>query len=636
MCFSIFAFQVQTLELFEEMPFHVDRFKNIPEAFFSIAERMPERAVYHQAREGGEPLERTFREVGNRVLTMRKYLQSLGVEYNTREKEQHRVAILSNTRPEWMELDLAILSLGAITVAVYHSLSEDEVAYILYDSGAEIVVAENAEQVGKLLRIAEKSWPIAGTEDREPTQGQIHIKKIIALESVDAHPLVMQLDEILSASESESAKALSPEFTSLNPNDLATLVYTSGTTGPPKGVMQTHRNHLSNIRQVYQAGIVQESSTVFLFLPLAHSFARLMGFIGFLTPVTIYFPAVFSKAHSRLEPRAVLRDMKNMSAHVVPIVPRFLEKMEESIRSRSQRSSIGGRLLRLALSVAERNYADRMALLIPTRSQGLLWRSTAPMRRTIRNSLFGENFQFAVSGGAKLAESSARFFQALEITVLEGYGLTETCVATNFNPIGRNKIGTVGPVLAKDVEQRLEADGEISFRGPNVAIGYWKRPSATANSWDSLGWFHTGDLGSIDEDGYLKIVGRKKEIIVTSGGKKIAPQAIEDEIRAHALVSQAVLVGDGMPFCVALVTLNTKFTPETQAEAEKAIEEHLRKVNERLASFETVKNFLILPEDFTVENGLLTPTFKIKRKLVETTYAEDIKKLFQRTKKPSE
>ena len=619
------------------MPFHVDRHSSIPQAFFALAERSPELIVYEQAMisagqnadnsEARVRLMRNYSEVGSRV----KKIAAKLVKLLERPDLPRRVAILSNTRPEWMEIDLAILSLGAVTVAPYHSLSDDELAYILFDSEAKIVFAENSEQVNKLLRIQEQVWKIPATEDRPSQEARIQLQHIIAIETVASHPQVSQLDTIL---EGEMTETLDLPLANIQANDLATLVYTSGTTGPPKGVMQTHRNHLSNIRQVYDAGIVREGSTVLLFLPLAHSFARLMGMIGFLTPVRILFPAVFSKEHSRLEPRSVLRDMRELSANVVPIVPRFLEKMEEGIRSRANRSSLAGRALRFAISIAERSYDLRLNHEEPTTTQSLLFRSTAPIRHSVSSSLFGPNFQFAVSGGAKLPVAIAKFFQALEIQVLEGYGLTETCVATNFNPLGKNKLGTVGPVLSKDIEQKIEADGEIAFRGPNISLGYWQRPTATSQSWTKDGWFHTGDLGLIDNDGYLSIIGRKKDIIVTSGGKKIAPQALEEKLKAHPQVSQAVVLGDGKPFCVALVTTRTALEAEQKMACEVSIREYIQEMNKDLASFETIKNFHIIEEDFSVENGLLTPTLKVKRKLVEQRYLQELEDLYKRTVKP--
>ena len=624
------------------MPFYVDRQKSIPHAFFAIAERSPELTVYEQAKILSEDTQdspatrtrekRNYAEVKERVLRIAARLKKL----LSTEEPGVRIAILSNTRPEWMEADLAILSLGGITVAPYHSLSDEEVAYILFDSGARIIFAENNEQVSKLLRLLDRSWTMPATEDRPSSETRIELKQIICFEKTATHPLVLQWDELMASEEDQTLSAAEILDPGLAPNNLATLVYTSGTTGPPKGVMQTHKNHLSNIRQVYEAGIVREESTVFLFLPLAHSFARLMGMIGFLTPVRVLFPAVFSKEHSRLEPRSVLRDMREMSAHVVPIVPRFLEKMEEAIRFRASRSSIAGRLLRMAISAAESNYHRRLEHHSSGTGQSLLFRTTAPLRHAIRNSLFGSSFQFAVSGGAKLPVAIAEFFQALEIQVLEGYGLTETCVATNFNPLGRNKLGSVGPTLTKDIEQKIEPDGEICFRGPNISMGYWQRPTATAASWSPDAWFHTGDLGQVDEDGYLSIIGRKKDLIVTSGGKKISPQAIEEHLKGHSLISQGVLIGDGRPFCVALITTRNAIPAGKEEETRKAIWAHIESLNEHLASFETMKNFLIIPEDFSVENGLLTPTMKVKRKLVEQRYAQEIDELYRKTKKPKE
>lgn len=605
----------------------VDSFSSIQEAFFAATDAMPEHLVYTQvgvSSATGGPRSATYREVASRVVAAAHYLQRLGAVTGD------RIAILSSTRPEWMEADLAILSAGAVSVSVYQSLPSNDVAYILFDSGAQIVFAENQEQVQKLLSAAGADLQMARTEDREAQVVRIGIKKIISFEPCDPHPLVEQWSAIVEkAPQSFSAAAGSPDA-------LAALVYTSGTTGPPKGVMQSHRNHLSNVRQAFDCGMVVESSTIMLFLPLAHSFAKLMGYIGFLSPVSLLFPSISDHRSSRADAQTILRDIQGAGAKIVPVVPRFLEKMKEGLEAAARRKDVRGRLLSLTLRSAARQARGERGVL-----QLIAFEGTSGLRRKIRARLFGPHFEFAVSGGAKLPVDVALFFDGLGIEILEGYGLTETCVATNVNPRGRKKIGTVGPVLAPDIEVRLEEDGEVSFRGPNVSLGYFQRPTATRASWSSDGWFRTGDLGSIDADGYLSIVGRKKEIIVTSGGKKISPQAIEERLCAIPLVSQAVLIGDGRPFCIALLTLDkqavTDWETANPSKSREQLADNIRdaidRVNADLSSFETVKNFIVLEEELSVDNGLLTPTFKAKRKTIEERYRERIEETYRQTKK---
>jgi len=619
----------------------IDQYDSIPDAFFDRAQKSPEATVYRQAagRESGSQLHsRTYKEVAARILRAAEYLRAHGVGKGT------AVAVLSNTRPEWLEADLAILSCGAMTASIYQSLPAADAGYILYDSGARIVFAENQEQVDKLIALSATEIPIAGHEDRAACSARIDIQKIISFEETVQHPLVIEWRTIV---ESHEPPPQRPPVR-IDRFDLAALVYTSGTTGPPKGVMQTHANHLANVRQVFDCRLVSSESTITLFLPLAHSFARLMGYIGFLTQVEIAFPAVADRRSSRVDPKDILRDISRLSSTIVPVVPRFLEKMKEGVEAQSRKPGPKGLLLRTAIRAAQQHFTDWAA----GEKSGLLtqlaYRGTAALRKKIRLKLFGPNFRFCVSGGAKLPLHVAEFFAALDVTILEGYGLTETCVATNVNPITRNKLGTVGPVLSEDIEMRIADDGEIMYRGPNITNGYFRRPTATAACWID-GWFHTGDLGAVDEERYLSIIGRKKELIVTSGGKKIPPQAIEDQLKTIPFVSQAVLLGDGKPFCVALLSLDQQQVrdwaqkhdlPQTTAWHSyqplfEQIWPGIEAINQTLSSYETVKNVYIVPGEFTVENGMLTPTFKTKRGAIEERFKNEIEELYRQTRKLS-
>ena len=588
--------------------------------------------MYRQLRQGAPVLECSYAEVSARVKRIGEALIELG------SAPGDAVAILSGTRPEWLEADLGILCAGGATASIYQSLPCADIAYILYDSGAKIVFAENQEQVDKLLKIHGESWNISASEDRPERRAELNIKKIIAFESVDDHPLVWPWRKVLETQASADFRPADRKA-----GDLAALVYTSGTTGPPKGVMQSHLNHLSNVRQAFDSGMVRETSSIMLFLPLAHSFAKLMGYIGFLTPVVLNFPSVRDTRTSKVDPRAILEDIRVNSSEIVPVVPRFLEKMKEGIESEARKRSAKGRLVALTLWAARICYAARKAQHHPSMLAAACYEGTAALRRKLTIQLFGPNFSIGVSGGAKLPLAVGEFFDSLGIKILEGYGLTETCVATNVNKIEMNKIGTVGPVLSSDIQMRFEDDGEVIYKGPNIALGYWQRPTATAASWDQAGWFHTGDLGSVDDDGYLTITGRKKELIVTSGGKKISPLAIEEKLKTIPLVSQAVLVGDAKPFCISLLTLEPLALKDwlqqhgAQSADDPKLETFLRarveEINRGLSSFETVKNILILKEDFSVDNGLLTPTFKTKRKAIEAQYGPQIEALYQKTKK---
>lgn len=615
---------------------------SIPAAFFQIAAEHPDREVWnqsivHEDESENEPRPRrssTYSEVATRVTKLAHFLKATGLS------PEDTAAIFSSSRPEWMEADLAILAAGGITASIYQSLPADDAGYILFDSGAEYIFAENQEQVDKLLELLKEPIAIPGTEEREAMSVQIGIKKIIAFDPVAAHPLVSQFDEIVSggpgSTELEAYKMLGRD-------DLATLVYTSGTTGPPKGVMQSHGNHLSNCRQAWECGLIDSDSSIMLFLPLAHSFARLMGYLGFLTPARLAFPGIADKKTSKMNPASVTRDIAEAGATIVPLVPRLLEKMQAGIKQKSLAPGLGGKILTAILWSAAEVYNPDGKGKAPSVLAQLVFKGTAGIRAKIKAKLFGQEILYCISGGAKLNPTVARFFDMLEIEILEGYGLTETCVATNINRLGAKKIGSVGPVLAQDIELRLSEDGEILFRGPNIALGYYNREIATAEAWDREGWFHTGDLGAVDDDGFLSIVGRKKEILVTSYGKNIAPEGIEGQLKTSVYVSQALLVGDGRPYCTALVTVDletvrgwAKKLGISCSDSELLADERLQsliwketeKVNSELASYESVKKIAIIPEEFTVDNGLLTPTFKVKRNLVLEKYDHLVENLY--------
>ncbi|NDC37019.1 MAG: long-chain fatty acid--CoA ligase [Proteobacteria bacterium] len=618
--------------------------KNIPEAFFEIAQRYPDREVYRQAvidaTNDCEEIPRawrgrTYRQVLPRIRAIGRFLLEAGVAPGD------RVAIVSNTRAEWMEADIGILSVGGVAVSIYQSLVAVDVGYILYDSGARVVFAENQEQVEKLLALHQKPFQIPATEERPAGEVSITLLRIVTFERTTEHPLVTFLGDILNAPDIDATEIQKRSSTAAR-DDLAALVYTSGTTGAPKGVMQTHGNHLSNVRQVFESGLIHDDNTIFLLLPLAHSFAKLMGYIGFLTPVRLFFPGVADTKSSRAIPTSVTKDLREGGAQLVPVVPRLLEKMQAAIVNKSKERSFASALLRLALRSGAAVAAARAEGEMPSPLHIACYSILGFIRRKVRKRLFGANFQFGISGGAKLPTEVARFFASIDAVIYEGYGLTETCVATNVGRPGLCRIHTVGPVLARDIQLRIAEDGEILFKGPNITSGYWQRPTATAQSWDAEGWFHTGDLGSVDTEGLLSIEGRKKELIVTSGGKKIPPDPIEQRLKATGFVSQAVLVGEGKNYVVALVTLDEAAVRQwaqqagvvlqqsmhAQREVQELINREVEKLNLSLASFETVKRVAILSEEMTVENGLLTPTFKVKRKEVAKRFSDLIESLY--------
>ena len=613
---------------------------NIPAAFFALAEDAPNETVYLQSKISDQTIVKssaprrwsgtTYQQAAAQISRLSHYLSANGIGRGS------RVAIVSYTRPEWLLADLAILAAGGVSVSIYHSVNRDETGYILFDSEASVAFAENQEQVSKLLSLSEIPCQLPGTELRSAAEQKITLKKIIAFELVSPHPLVVQLSDILAdRTVSDTTPA---SFLAVTGGDLASLVYTSGTTGPPKGVMQTHTNHLTNVWQAARTNLFALDGDLFLFLPLAHSFARLIGYIGFLTPTRLKFPAVADTRSSILNVNSVLQDLRESGVQVVPTVPRILEKMVAGIKERSSAGGLSGFLLGATLRSARNIWqAERDGYPANVGSQ-ILYFLTSPLRRKIKRQLFGSGFQHGVSGGAKLPIPINEFLASLSIVVYEGYGLTETCVATNVNRRELNKIGSVGPCL-EGIELKISEEGEILFRGPNVALGYFNRPQATKEAWDSAGWFHTGDLGYLDSDQYLFITGRKKELIVTAGGKKIAPVAIEERLVASRFIASATVFGDGKPYCVALIQPELPVLEEwsrregrpvdlTSRAVLELFQQEIEAVNERLSKFETIKRFRLINDEFTVENGMLTPTFKVKRTKVQQRYEELIESMY--------
>jgi long-chain acyl-CoA synthetase len=614
--------------------------KTIADAFWLRAASTPEAPLYRWATASSAEATRvwhmeTYASTKPKIARIAHYLKSIGVGVGT------TVAIMSQTRPEWMLVDIAVQTLGGITVSMYQSLPAHEAGYLLFDSKAQIIFVENEEQAQKVAHLSKHPCAIPEHEGVAACEVQLAVSHVISFERVEALAAVMVSSIVNDASLPTEPPSIPAE---LSRSCVASYVYTSGTTGPPKGVVQTHGNHLTNVEQVSHAGVFLLNGSLFLYLPLAHSFARLAYYVGFLTSAHLVLPAITDHHTSKVDLASVARDIREAGASVLPSVPRLFEKMAAAIQSRAVGTSLQQKILSFCLRNAQKTYERR------TKGQplGLLeqiaYRGLAPIRAKIKAQLFGATFCHGISGGAKLDPGVNSFFDALGILICEGYGLTETCVATHVNLPNNRKIGSVGPALEK-VEVRLSSeDGEIMMRGPNITQGYLHRPKATSDSWDTDGWFHTGDVGRMDEQGFLYITDRKKELVVTAGGKKIPPQSIEGLFKRHPFISQALYYGDGKPHCVMLFTLNEvelrtmlkhegfALQPETKLSTLQAVrslvEKAVQDANAKLASYETIKNFEILSEDFTIDNGLLTPTMKMKRKAIVARYQGTLESLY--------
>jgi long-chain acyl-CoA synthetase len=539
-----------------------------------------------------------------------------------------RVALLSATRAEWMEADLAILAAGAVTIPVYPSVLVDECGYILTNAGADRVVVENAKQRAKVEQLTRQGFELDGV--RRP----VPLRAIMTIEGEGTDTFVGLLESGRAARGRLDAE-IDRRIGALARDTLATIVYTSGTTGPPKGVPQTHGNHLATVESALRIRTLEPGDVDFFFLPLAHSFARMLEYLGLAAGTT----TVFARSIDTL-----IEDLPAARPNVVPAVPRVYEK----IYARLQATRAQGGLLARAIfdgAVAVGRERSRRAqagedLPVWLRAADAVAHQLVFSRI---HAVLGGNVRFMLSGGAPLARDIAEFFHAIGLPIFEGYGLTETTPALTVNYPGRYRLGTVGTPL-DCCEIRIAEDGEILARGANVASGYYERPDATAEAWDAEGWFHTGDIGEIDADGFLRITDRKKDLLKTSGGKYVAPQKIENLLKLQPHVSQAVVIGDNRKYCTALVTLDV---PAVEAWAreqglslaaaelaghprvQELIEAEVAAVNQHLASWETIKYVRVLPHDFSVETGELTPSLKVKRKVVASRYAELIESMYR-------
>ena len=551
----------------------------------------------------------TYRDLAARVRQVALGLRALGIE------KGDRVAILSENRPEWAILDLATLAAGAVSVPVYPTLPASQIAHILSDSGAKMVVAENAKQTAKVA------------QTRESVPALIHV---VALDEAAAKDGVLSLASVIEAGAiAQFEESFEARRDSVRPDDLMSLVYTSGTTGNPKGAMLTQGNMTAALDAAnHQFPQFQPPNDVFLsFLPLSHVFERVT-----------YNLAITQGAHTRFND-SIFKLMDNL-AELEPTVMQCVPRVHESIHDRAsdgikklpERRKM---LTYWALGVGDAASRKRNA----GKSVGpLLFLRHLVADKLILSKIrarFGGHLKFFVSGGAPLTPKTAHFFLAIGIPILEGWGLTETTAAATANQSGHVKVGTVGPPMF-NVQVKTADDGEILVKGPTVMRGYWNNPEATAEVNDAEGWFHTGDIGEVDAQGYVKITDRKKDILVLANGKKVAPQPIENMLKRSALITEVVLLGDGSGSVGALVVpnfdalktwakdqgkeLKTNEALIADSGARKFVKSEIDKLSKELADFEKVKRVALIDHAFSQEGGELTPTLKVKRRVVAEKY----------------
>ena len=540
------------------------------------------------------------------VRAVAKGLVSAGVEPGD------RVALLSRTRYEWTLFDYAIWFAGAVTVPIYETSSAEQVQWILEDSGARAVVAESPEHTARLKEIRDRLTDLH------------HVWSI----EDNAVAVLTTLGEEI------TDEVLEERRTAAGPDSLATLIYTSGTTGHPKGCMLTHGNFafeltvaVEELHRVFDA----EGASTLLFLPLAHVFARIIQ-IGCVK-------AQVRMGHSA-DIKHLLDDLAVFQPTFILAVPRVFEKVFNTASQRATSEGRGAVFDRAAeTAIAFSRALERGKVPFALRARHALFSRLVYAR--LRAAL-GGRCRYAVSGGAPLGERLGHFYRGIGLTVLEGYGLTETTAAVTVNRPDALKIGTVGQPLP-GTEVRVAENGELLFRGGQVFPGYRHAEEATSAVLERDGWFHTGDVGEIDEEGFVRITGRMKEILVTAGGKNVAPSVLEDRVRAHPLVSQCLVVGDGRPFIAALVTLDAEAfsdwasahgrvggisahldDPDLNAEIQRGVDE----ANAAVSRAESIRRFTILPQDWTEEAGQLTPSLKLRRHVVVRQHKDDIAALF--------
>ena len=592
----------------------------LPQLFFeAVAKFDKPNALMHKVGTDWRPI--SHGDMAQRVVRCGRALRSIGIQPGD------RVAILSENRPEWAIADYACLTSGVIDVAIYPNLPPDQVAYILRDSGAVAIFVSTPAQAAKA---------VAARMDAPA------VKHIISF--ADPAPVGVELS--MAALEARGAEgetavtiaAYRAAALAAKPDDVATLIYTSGTTGEPKGVMLTHDNFYSNVTSCVQRLEVAFEGPVNValsFLPLSHVFERMVGhFVMMYTGTTIAYAESMD---------TVPADMQEMRPTIVASVPRLYEKMFARVLDNALSSgAVKKRIFFWARHAAEKWADVVLAGRLPNALLGLQYRIAQKLVFSKLQARTGGRLRFFVSGGAPLSPEINKFFYAAGLTILEGYGLTETSPVICCNTASEFRIGTVGRPIP-GVEVKIAADGEILTRGPHVMRGYFNQPDATRDAIDAERWFHTGDIGEL-RDEYLAITDRKKDLLVTAGGKKIAPQPIENMVKTNKYVSQVVMLGDKRKFASMLIVPNFEqlerwaklknliWTDRRQLVAMPLVRAKMEKEvfarTSSLANFEQPKKIALLADELTLENGEMTPTLKVKRKVVDTRYKPVIDALY--------
>jgi long-chain acyl-CoA synthetase len=583
----------------------------INDLFRRVAAAANPRAVLWQD-EFGHWLPISSDQIYQRVRSLAEAFLSWGAEKGS------RIALISENRWEWAVTDFATLAIGGVNVPIYPTLTGEQIAELVQDAGCRIAVVSTRQQFEKLnaVRARTSLERILIMDSGAPPEGAIAFSQV--LDDADVHGA--ERDPVFDAL-----------VRSVEPGDLATLIYTSGTTGEPKGVMLTHGNIAANQNVAAAEFNFDSRDACISFLPLSHITARALDYVMYTCGAQVAYCSKFDK---------LPESMKQIRPTVFVGVPRVYEKIRQAVEQKSAVSAVKKRMLAWALRVGGHN-GDLVYRGVQPSSPG--WKIASKLVYSKVREAFGGRVRIFVSGGAPLGIDTARWFAAVGIAVWEGYGLTETSPVIALNTPESQRMGSVGRPLS-NVELMFAPDGELLVRGPSVFSGYWQKPQANAECFEADGWFHTGDIGHLDADGFLYITDRKKELLKTSGGKLVAPQPIENKLKNSHLVAQAALVGDKHKFISALISPNfaalqdwaSAHGVQAQSREELVMDsrvtalygEIVREANAGLANFETIKRFRVVADEWSQESGELTPSMKLKRRVLAAKYAEEIDALY--------
>ncbi len=590
---------------------------SIPRRLFNQAERRPD-APAHHSKKGGVYRPKSYRELSNEVKRLGKAFLALD------QKPGFTVCILGFNRSEWVAFDIAAMSVGGVPAGIYTTCSPEEVQYIIHHAESQIVLLENKIQFEKVQQKLEE-LP--------------HLKHIVMMpgaEKID-HPLVVTYEAFLEKGANVTEKAFFERLDALEPQGLATLIYTSGTTGPPKGVMLSHNNLMWTADCSKRLVGGTPSDVMLSYLPLSHIAEQMFSIHSAVTiGGSVYFAESIEK---------VPENLKEVQPTQFFGVPRIWEKFHSGVSAKLKEATGAKKaLVEWAMDVAREVNTLKMRGQEPSGIQALQYKLAQRLVfQKLKAAIGMSRAKTCVSGAAPIAKDVLEFFLGLDIIVSEVYGQSEDTGPTSFNVAGNVRLGSVGTKL-DGVDVKIAEDGEILVKGPNVFLGYYKEPAATAETLID-GWLHSGDLGKFDGDGFLWITGRKKEIIITAGGKNISPKNIEESLKGHAPIADAVVIGDRRKFLSALIVIDpvaaAKIAGTTESDIAvlrqnsavlAAVQKGVEEANKTLARVETVKKFHITHRAFTIDDGELTPTLKIKRRVINKNFADDIEKMYEGTK----